>query len=106
MESDGSATTGSLLPFARPGVALAFPASQPLDRITRSLVAKLWCSASQINRLYRARLDQTQEGSMTLTILDPRSGQTVTIRFEDAPAVRQSVPAKIVAHSRAAASRT
>jgi hypothetical protein len=41
---------------------------------------------------------------MTLTILDPRSGQTVTIRLEDTPAVRQRVPAKVVAHSRAAAS--
>ena len=43
---------------------------------------------------------------MTLTILDPRSGQTVTIRVKDTPAVRQRVPAKIVVHSQAAASRT
>jgi len=43
---------------------------------------------------------------MTLTILDPRSGQTVTIRVEDIPAVRQIVPAKVIPHPRAAAART
>jgi hypothetical protein len=29
---------------------------------------------------------------MTLTILDPRSGQNVTLWFEDTPAVRQPAP--------------
>ena len=33
---------------------------------------------------------------MTLTILDPRSGNKVTIRAEDVQAVRQAAPAKIV----------
>lgn len=34
---------------------------------------------------------------MTLTILDPRSGETVTIYVESVPAVRQPVAAKVVA---------
>ena len=34
---------------------------------------------------------------MTLIILDPRSGNKVTICVEDAPAVRQAAQAKIVA---------
>ena len=37
---------------------------------------------------------------MTLTILDPRSGEKVTISFENVPAVRQAVAAKIVTHPR------
>ena len=40
---------------------------------------------------------------MTLTILDPRSGEKVTLWFEDIPAVRQTAPAKIATHSRFAA---
>ena len=43
---------------------------------------------------------------MTLTILDPRSGQTVTIRVDDIPAVRQMAPAKVIPHPRALAART
>jgi hypothetical protein len=34
---------------------------------------------------------------MTLTILDPKSGETVTIYVENVPAVRQPVAAKVVA---------
>jgi hypothetical protein len=34
---------------------------------------------------------------MTLTILDPRSGETVTIYIENVAAVRQPVVAKVVA---------
>ena len=34
---------------------------------------------------------------MTLTILDPKSGETVTIYVENIPAVRQPVAAKVVA---------
>jgi hypothetical protein len=37
---------------------------------------------------------------MTLTILDPRSGEKVTIYVENVPAVRQPVTAKVVTHSR------
>ncbi len=37
---------------------------------------------------------------MTLTILDPRSGETVTISVENAPVVRQPVTAKVVTHPR------
>jgi hypothetical protein len=36
---------------------------------------------------------------MTLTILDPRSGQTVTLQVEDVPAVRQPAPAKVAGRS-------
>jgi len=42
---------------------------------------------------------------MTLTILDPRSGRTVTIQFADIPAVRQIAPAKVIPHPRAPALR-
>jgi hypothetical protein len=42
---------------------------------------------------------------MTLTILDPRSGQTVTIQFADIPAVRQIAPAKVIPHPRVLAPR-
>jgi hypothetical protein len=42
---------------------------------------------------------------MTLTILDPRSGQTVTIRVEDVPAVRQPAPAKAASHPRSSTGR-
>lgn len=35
---------------------------------------------------------------MILTILDPRSGQKVSLQVEDVPAVRQGAPAKIIAH--------
>jgi hypothetical protein len=37
---------------------------------------------------------------MTLTILDPRSGEKVTIYVENVPAVRQPVTAKVVTHPR------
>jgi hypothetical protein len=37
---------------------------------------------------------------MTLTILDPRSGEKVTIYVENAPVVRQPVAAKVVTHPR------
>ena len=37
---------------------------------------------------------------MTLTILDPRSGETVTIYVGNVPAVRQSVASKVVTHPR------
>ena len=37
---------------------------------------------------------------MTLTILDPRSGEKVTIYVENVPVVRQPVAAKIVTHPR------
>ena len=43
---------------------------------------------------------------MTLTILDPRSGQTVTLRVEVVTAVRQPVPAKVAAHPRLLAGRS
>jgi hypothetical protein len=43
---------------------------------------------------------------MTLTILDPRTGQKVTLWFKDVPAVRQSVPAKVATHPRFAARRS
>jgi hypothetical protein len=105
MECDGCATTGALPPVARPVVNLDFLASQRLDRIVRSVVARLLCSASQTNAPHRVRLPQKQEGTMTLTILDPRSGQTVTIQFADIPAVRQIAPAKVIPHPRAPAPR-
>jgi hypothetical protein len=44
-----------------------------------------------------------QEVAMTLTVLDPRSGQKVTLWFEDVPAVRQPVPATVSTHPRFAA---
>jgi hypothetical protein len=37
---------------------------------------------------------------MTLTILDPRTGQKVTLWFEDIPAVRQPAPAQVTTHPR------
>jgi hypothetical protein len=37
---------------------------------------------------------------MTLTILDPRSGEKVTIYVENVPAVRQQLTAKVVTHPR------
>jgi hypothetical protein len=37
---------------------------------------------------------------MTLTILDPRSGEKVTIYVENVPVVRQPVTAKVVTHPR------
>jgi hypothetical protein len=37
---------------------------------------------------------------MTLTILDPRSGEKVTIYVENAPVVRQPVAAKVFTHLR------
>ncbi len=37
---------------------------------------------------------------MTLTILDPRSGEKVTIYVENVPAVRQQITAKVVTHPR------
>jgi hypothetical protein len=37
---------------------------------------------------------------MTLTILDPRSGDKVTIYVENVPAVRQATAAKVVTHPR------
>jgi hypothetical protein len=43
---------------------------------------------------------------MTLTILDPRSGNKVTLWVEDVPAVRQATPAKIVTHPRFVARRS
>jgi hypothetical protein len=43
---------------------------------------------------------------MTLTILDPRSGQTVTLRVDDVPAVRQPAPAKVAAPPRLVAGRS
>jgi hypothetical protein len=43
---------------------------------------------------------------MTLTILDPRSGQTVTLRVDDVPAVRQPAPAKVATHPRSVARRS
>ncbi len=43
---------------------------------------------------------------MTLTILDPRSGQKVTLWFEDIPPVRQPTPAKVTTHPRFIARRS
>ena len=43
---------------------------------------------------------------MTLTILDPRSGDKVTIWMDDVPAVRQLTPAKVTAQPRFAPKRT
>jgi hypothetical protein len=37
---------------------------------------------------------------MTLTILDPRSGEKVTIYVDNVPAVRQPLAAKVVTHPR------
>jgi hypothetical protein len=37
---------------------------------------------------------------MTLTILNPKSGETVTIYVENVPAVRQPLTAKVVTHPR------
>ena len=50
--------------------------------------------------------DREQEVSMTLTILDPRSGRTVTIRVEDVPAVRQPAPAKAAPDPRSSTGRS
>ena len=47
-------------------------------------------------------LDQEEEVAMTLTILDPRSGQTVTIQVEDAPAHRPPVLAQVSTRPRSA----
>jgi hypothetical protein len=85
---------------------LVFLALERLDWVVRSVVVGRLCSASQTGRPHRARLDQMQEGAVTLTILDPRSGQTVTIRVDDIPAVRQMAPAKVIPHPRALACRT
>ena len=37
---------------------------------------------------------------MTLTILDPRSGENVTSFVENVPIIRQPVAAKVVSHPR------
>jgi hypothetical protein len=37
---------------------------------------------------------------MTLTILDPRTGNRVTFSFADLPAVKQAAPAQVVRHPR------
>ena len=37
---------------------------------------------------------------MTLTILDPRTGQRVTISVPDRPPVQQLVPAMVIDHPR------
>jgi hypothetical protein len=44
--------------------------------------------------------------SMTLTILDPRSGHKVTFWGEDVPVVRQAALAKIVTHPQFVARRS
>jgi len=43
---------------------------------------------------------------MTLTILDPRSGQKVTLSFEDTPVVRQPAPATVITHPRVVARKS
>jgi hypothetical protein len=43
---------------------------------------------------------------MTLTILDPRTGNKVTHWVEDIPAVRQEASAKVVTHPRFVARRS
>jgi hypothetical protein len=48
-------------------------------------------------------LDQEEEVAMTLTIFDPRSGQTVTIQVEGVPAVRQPVLTQVIPHLRCVA---
>ncbi len=58
------------------------------------------CSGSRSETPFCGRLGQGQESSMTLTILDPRSGETVTIYVENVPAVRQPIAAKVVTHPR------
>jgi hypothetical protein len=47
-----------------------------------------------------------QEVSMTLTILDPRSGEKVTLWVEDTPVVRQPTPATVTTHPRFAAKKS
>jgi hypothetical protein len=47
-------------------------------------------------------LDQEEEVAMTLTIFDPRSGQTVTIQVEDTPAHRPPVLARVSTQPRSA----
>ena len=47
--------------------------------------------------------DQEEETFMILTILDPRSGQTVTVQVEGVPAVRQPVLAQVIPHLRCVA---
>ena len=61
---------------------------------------KALCFGSQSRTPFCVRLGQGQESSMTLTILDPRFGEKVTIYVENVPAVRQPVAAKVVTHPR------
>jgi hypothetical protein len=43
---------------------------------------------------------------MTLTILDPRSGQKVTLWVEGTAVVRQPAPATVITHPRVAAKKS
>jgi hypothetical protein len=51
-------------------------------------------------------VESTTGVSMTLTILDPRSGHEVTLWVEDVPTVQQAALAKIVTHPRFVARRS
>jgi hypothetical protein len=82
--------------------------SYPPDRWTAvSQVTQDLCGAGHRRTgRFERHWDQEQEVSMTLTILDPRSGQTVTLRVDDVPAVRQPAPAKVAAPPRLVAGRS
>jgi hypothetical protein len=45
-------------------------------------------------------LASRQEAFMTLTLLDPRTGQRVTLTIRDKPPVQQPQPAQVVTHPR------
>ena len=48
------------------------------------IAPRVWCR-SQKDEGFRAILGSTEEASMTLTILDPRSGQQVIITVPNVP---------------------
>jgi hypothetical protein len=74
------------------------PDEDDLLQLEGHLHSRAACSGSQSETPFCGRLGQGQENSMTLTILDPRSGETVTIYVENVPAVRQPLTAKVVTH--------
>ena len=47
---------------------------------------------------------KTREATaMTLIVLDPRSGNSVTVTVPDRPRLKQSVPATVIRHPKCAA---
>src|SRR5918998_2932898 len=67
-----------------------------LARQPRACLARYPCAVAHRGAHGSKRcLDQEEEVAMTLTILDPRSGRTVSIQVEDVPAHRPPVVTEV-----------